>query len=607
MAQMNIPVPPVTPPAVNPPPITPPPVPISIVDSTKNGVNVAQSGTTLTITDKGVVPPPVEIGIGSRVAAVGQVNVRSTAGGTLAGTQPNGALGTVAAGPQTANSFPWWEVTFDTGVSGWVGADGLELAVNPPSPLVAFPGAQGSGAASVGGRGGSVIEVTTLADGGAGSLRAALAASGPRTIVFRVAGCITSLSRLPVANPFVTIAGQTSPGGIVLGGANQSGEQLFISTHDVIARYLSYDGNNPNTPTGPDTGTVGFELASGNVYNVILDHLSAFHWGNKVIPTLSNASGNNVHDITVQWCLFYEPNAAHPVVIELDATAGSALLSVNQDFHHNVAINWDHRFGLFDIRSSRWVNNIGFNWNQFACLSWGGFQGDYIGNKYVDGNLSQDTVHVFLANGNNADPNDPSDNCQGGNPCDNPGPPSFYLLNNTGRAGNTPNGPMVTPTSVANDAGQVSMTAQGWEGGETGNPNSEGPWPASWFRATPLPAAVAPIVADLVQALDAVLLPTVGNSQILNAQGQWVNTRIAGDARVIAQYQARGPGQLFNGQYPAPVITQGTPYPSQWHNGLSDVWVQANGLDTSDANLNNKVMPSGMTVLECFLAGMPPA
>jgi hypothetical protein len=68
--------------------------------------------------------------------------------------------------------------------------------------------------------------------------------------------------------PYLTIAGQTAPGGgIVIGGPNQRGEQIFVSTHDVVIRYLTCDGNN------------------------LWDHISTRWMGNKVFPLVSNVSG----------------------------------------------------------------------------------------------------------------------------------------------------------------------------------------------------------------------------------------------------------------------------------------------------------------------------
>jgi len=80
------------------------------------------------------------------------------------------------------------------------------------STVHAFPEAEGFGANTVGGRGGRVLEVTNLDDGGAGSLRDAVEASGPRIVVFRVDGTIVHHTPLKIEHPFITIAGQSAPG-----------------------------------------------------------------------------------------------------------------------------------------------------------------------------------------------------------------------------------------------------------------------------------------------------------------------------------------------------------------------------------------------------------
>ena len=109
-----------------------------------------------------------------------------------------------------------------------------DLTCEAVTGLPVFPGAEGYGTNTPGGRGGKVIEVTSLANAGAGSFREAVSAKGPRIVVFRVAGIITLESQLDVREPFLTVAGQTAPGqGVFINGAG-----LTVFTHDVVLQHL---------------------------------------------------------------------------------------------------------------------------------------------------------------------------------------------------------------------------------------------------------------------------------------------------------------------------------------------------------------------------------
>jgi hypothetical protein len=98
-----------------------------------------------------------------------------------------------------------------------------------------FPGAEGFGATTVAGRGGAVLTVTNLNDSGLGSLRAALSATGARTVVFETSGMITlTTDDLIVTNPYLTVAGQTAPSpGITIRGGG-----IRILTHDVLIQHM---------------------------------------------------------------------------------------------------------------------------------------------------------------------------------------------------------------------------------------------------------------------------------------------------------------------------------------------------------------------------------
>ncbi len=138
----------------------------------------------------------------------------------------------------------------------------------PQALIPAFPGAEGGGMYTFGGRGGKVLTVTNLNDDGPGSFRWACEQGGARIIVFNVCGIINLKSPIYVRAPYITIAGQTAPGdGICI-----AGESFQVNTHDVIVRHMRFRRG--------DTMVLNREDSFGGnpVGNIMIDHCSC-EWG----------------------------------------------------------------------------------------------------------------------------------------------------------------------------------------------------------------------------------------------------------------------------------------------------------------------------------------
>ncbi len=243
--------------------------------------------------------------------------------------------------------------------------------------IPAFPGAEGFGAYTVGGRGGRVIEVTNLDDAGPGSFRAAVEAEGPRTVVFRTSGNIRLENPLAITNSNITIAGQTAPGD----GICVQGYGIDVYAHNVIIRFVR---NRPGDVLGKPIG----DAVSGRfIQNVIVDHCS-MGWTMDEVCTWY-ALGN----VTIQWCMMTEAldqslhyKGAHG--------AGHATGGLNLSTHHNlIASNSfrNPRFGgcgnlnesIVDFR-----NNVVYN---FVTSAYGGEGGVYnfVHNYYKRGPSSR--------------------------------------------------------------------------------------------------------------------------------------------------------------------------------------------------------------------------
>ncbi len=244
---------------------------------------------------------------------------------------------------------------------------------------LAFPGAQGFGRFARGGRYGRVIEVTNLDDSGPGSFRAAVEASGPRTVVFRVSGVIALRSPLTVAHPYLTVPGQTAPGdGICLKG-HPFGTSAGSS--DIIVRHL-------RVRVGDEAGRSydGMGLGGGHT---IFDHCS-ISWS--IDEGLDSRTARNA---TFQRCIISEALddslQRHPHAFA--ASIGGDLAS----YHHNLLAHCTGRTwslaggydnavkfaGHMEIR-----NNVVYNWRH-RTTDGGAKRVDFVGNYYKPGPATQ--------------------------------------------------------------------------------------------------------------------------------------------------------------------------------------------------------------------------
>jgi pectate lyase len=247
-----------------------------------------------------------------------------------------------------------------------------------PVPPRAFPGAEGFGALALGGRGGDVYHVTSLADEGPGSLRYGVqTACGPRTIVFDLSGTIILRSVLAIDKPFLTLAGQTAPGdGVTVAGFTTS----ISGTHDVVVRYMRFRAGDINCPSFQ-----GDALNVVESQDVIIDHVSA-SWS--VDEALSVTRSDRV---TVQWSIIAESlNASchakghHGYGSLLRWGKGGITI------HHTLYAHHESRSPrLGDDLGLDFVNNVVYDWGKEAGYSGPASEGfprlNYVANTLVAG------------------------------------------------------------------------------------------------------------------------------------------------------------------------------------------------------------------------------
>jgi hypothetical protein len=452
-------------------------------------------------------------------------------------------------------------------------------------PVPAFPGAQGGGALSRGGRGGEVYQVTNLNDSGPGSLRACIQAKEPRTCIFRTGGTIRLASSLSVANPFITIAGQTAPGdGVQIAGPNSpEGHSLYITTHDVVIQYLRirrgwYEGEKC-TSTCATNVLILANNPSHNPYNIVLDHVS-LEWSayESIIGLGSNAVPNVPRSTTVSWSLLGEAlaGAGQTTNSEWGGYSGEGAKApdamIDLDLHHNLLAGARHRFPLMTNRSARLVNNIIYAWTFYATRHKG--LRDIINNYFKLRNGQRISGHEISAWTTN-DANDTSV------------APSFYVTSNVG------------PSDPSGTANWTNMTALAVNQSVGENcPSSPCPLPESYQRVSPIPRPdgyieITPDPVSTISSASGPMLSTgraapyggVGASRKLDCAGRWADAQDSVDKRIVSAV-AKGTNLYGSFDYSSlyasprsqadlggwPALSPGTPCTDKNNNGIPDLW-----------------------------------
>ncbi|WP_231490928.1 polysaccharide lyase family 1 protein [Pedobacter sp. Leaf170] len=466
----------------------------------------------------------------------------------------------------------------------------------PQAEIVAFPGAEGGGAYSFGGRGGRVIVVKNLNDSGPGSLRDACEQGGARIVVFNVSGIIRLKTPLIIRAPYITISGQTAPGD----GVCVAGESVWLNTHDVIVRFMRF--RRGETFVGRRDDAIG-----GNpVGNIMIDHVSA-SWGldenMSMYRHMYNDSTGKIEDklgtvnITIQNSIFSE------ALDYWNHAFGSTLGGENCAFVRNLwadngarnpSIGWN---GIFNF-----ANNVVFNWNNRSTDG-----GDYTAQYNIINNYYKPGPVTELKD-----------------------PISYRILKpESGRS--------KLPYVVFGRAhvegniieGNEKVTKDNWNGGvqledKKGNLMSyeqASPYFAAMRVKKPFPMPKISIIPTL-QAKDFVLTNV----------GATLPKRDPVDARVIKQVRTgiievhpdakpsafqfehrRLPGDSYKqgiiteisqvGGYPE---YKGTPYKDSDNDGLPDAYESKNGLNPKDASDAAKITKTGYSNIENYLNSVVP-
>ncbi len=268
-----------------------------------------------------------------------------------------------------------------------------------PDKPVAFPGAEGFGKYTTGGREGKVFIVSNLNDNGAGSFREAVQAKEKRIVVFSISGTIHLETKLAIKGD-VTIAGQSAPGdGICL-----ADNSVSLGGDNIIVRYLRFRMGDKYQKGGMVDGNGGDDAFGGTrKKNIIIDHCS-ISWSTD--EAFSVYAGDNT---TLQWNLISEPlnYSYHYETGDKDYEHhgfGAIWGGFHLSAHHNLFAHCNNRNPRFDgIRNTPeenvdYRNNVLYNWGGNSIYAGEGGNYNLVNNYYKYGPNTGKNVKYRIAN-----------------------------------------------------------------------------------------------------------------------------------------------------------------------------------------------------------------
>jgi pectate lyase len=264
---------------------------------------------------------------------------------------------------------------------------------------LAFPGAEGFGKYTTGGRGGKVIIITNLNDNGEGSFRDAVSVNGSSIIVFAVSGTIHLETPLKISSD-KTIAGQSAPGdGICL-----ADQPVLLNGDNIIVRYLRFRMGDKYQDKGFVDGAGGDDAFGGtHRKNIIIDHCSMSWSTDEVFSVYAGDS------TTLQWNLISEPlnYSYHFEKGDKDFEHhgfGAIWGGMHSTFHHNLFAHCNNRTPRFNgvrhtpVEFCDYRNNVIYNWGNNNVYAGEGGVYNIVGNYYKYGPDTKQNARSNVAN-----------------------------------------------------------------------------------------------------------------------------------------------------------------------------------------------------------------